>query len=298
MREILKWQARSLVNRQNHSPYGFDATVNPYRGCAHACHYCYARDTHLFLDLNIGEDFSQKLFVKQRSPEQIRQEVNRLPLDRVIALGTATDPYQPLEGHHRISRRLLEIIADSGHAVTITTKSPLILRDIDLLERLANHHQLRVHISLISLNRDLLRVLEPGAPPPLVRLQTIAELTQHAIPTLLFAAPILPYLTDQEEQLARLFKGASEALVDGVMASRLRLSPTMKSYFFDWLVTHYPDLLEPYRSLYPGSSQYPLASYSQALSQRVAKLQQHYGLSQPYPTPKAWRPISQLEFHF
>ncbi len=298
MHQVSKWQARSLLNRVHSSQYGFDVTVNPYRGCAHACHYCYARDTHRYLNLDIAEDFSQKLFVKERSSAQIAEEVRRLPLDHVIALGTATDPYQPLEGHHQLSRRLLQIVSRSGHPITITTKSPLILRDLDILKVLAAHHQIRVHISLISMDRDLLKVVEPGAPSPAVRIRTVADLARHHIPTVVFAAPVLPYLTDRNDQLAVLFGEAKRAGAEALMADRLRLSPTMKSYFFDWLCIHYPDLLASYQSLYPGSTQYPNFAYSQALTQRLTLLRQSYQLPQHWAPPTPWQSLMQAQFDF
>lgn len=296
MRQVSTWQARALLNRSTPSRYGFDVTVNPYRGCAHACHYCYARDTHRYLELNIADDFSQKLFVKERSPAQIRKELGRLPLDQVIALGTATDPYQPLEGRYRITRHLLEAVVGSGHALTITTKSPLILRDLDLLKTLAKRGQVRVHVSLISLDRLVLGRLEPGAPSPEVRLRILAQLSQHRVPTVLFAAPILPYITDQEASLKALFTRARESGVDAVMASRLRLSPTVKPYFLSQLAHHYPDLAEAYQRLYPGSAQYPLGSYSHALNQTLLRLHHTLDLPSTWPIPRAWRTLDQPQF--
>ena len=298
MRSVLKWQTGSLLNRLSQSQYGFDVTVNPYRGCAHDCQYCYARDTHRYLDLNIGEDFSHKLFVKERSVAQILVELRRVPLDKVLTLGTATDPYQSLEGRYRVSRHLLEAVFESGHAVTITTKSPLIVRDVDILEKLASRQQVQVHISLISLDYQTLHAVEPGTAAPAVRLRTLATLSQRHIPTMLFAAPILPFLTDTEAQLSSLFAQARAFGALAVMASRLRLSPSMKSYFFTWLEEHYPELLARYRALYPGPSQYPDAGYSRMLGQRVTRLQHMHGLAQRLPAPRAWQSLQQPQFDF
>lgn len=296
MRQVDAWQARSLLNRSPASRYGFDVTVNPYRGCAHGCEYCYARDTHSYLGLNIGNDFTQRLFVKSRSAIDIASELRRLPLSQVIALGTATDPYQSLEGRHQVSRKLLGEVYKSGHALTITTKSPLILRDLDLLAALAKRGQLRVNVSLISLNRSLLQALEPGAPAPSVRLQTIRELSGHGVPTVLFAAPILPYLTDASEPLAALFEAARNAGAVGVMTSRLHLTPTIKAHFFAWLNSYQPSLHTRYQRLYPGDAQYPLATYSRELWSRVDVLKLRANLQQDFPEPRPWQPVIQPEF--
>ncbi len=298
MRKIQDWQARSVINRShdgNH--YGFEASLNPYRGCAHGCHYCYARETHRYLGLDLGEDFVQRLFVKKNLGTRLVDELRRLPLQQVLAVGTATDPYQSLEGRYRLTRQVLEAVLESGHALTITTKSPLIVRDLDLLRQLAANGQVVVHISLISLDRDLLRTLEPGAPSPKVRLDTIERLAVH-MPVVLFAAPVVPYLTDQVPQLDTLYAAARAAGATAVMASRMRLSPVLKPYFLDWLRLYHPPLLPAYQRLYPGLDQFPNDPYSQALKRLLAELAERHGLAVDLPRPSARRQLAQPQFDF
>ncbi len=298
MRKIEDWQARSVVNRSNAGTrYGFDASLNPYRGCAHGCHYCYARETHRFLGLDVGEDFVQRLFVKKNLAPRLSNELRRIPLQQVIALGTATDPYQSLEGRHRLTRHVLQAVSVSGHALTITTKSPLVVRDLDLLSQLAATGQVVVHISLISLDRGLLRALEPGAPSPQVRLHTIERLAVH-VPVVLFAAPIVPYLTDQKASLNDLYAAAGAAGASAVMASRMRLSPVVKPYFFDWLRQYRPALLPAYQRLYPGLAQFPNQAYTQNLRSLLHALAEQHGLAADLPRPIPRLRLAQTQFDF
>lgn len=276
--------------------YGFSITVNPYRGCAHGCHYCYARDTHAYLDLGIGADFAEKLFVKQTSFARIRAELARVPLSEVIAVGTATDPYQPLEGRHRLTRTLIEALTHSGHAFTITTKSPLVTRDLDRLGVLAARNQVVVNISLIGLDRTLLRLLEPGAPPPAGRLQAMRRLADAGVPVVLFAAPLLPFLTDHEEAVDALFDAAREAGAASVMASGLRLSPTLRPYFLSQLEPFGPALRQRYQDLYRDPA--TVRAYQARLLARVQAQAHRHGLDGPHPTPVPWAPAVQNRFEF
>ncbi|MBX5466187.1 MAG: radical SAM protein [Firmicutes bacterium] len=298
-RVVEAWAAQSVFTRAPEGArFGFQYSANPYRGCAHACRYCYARTTHTYLGLQPGRDFETHLFVKVGVGRRARAELRRIPQDASIAIGTATDPYQPLEGRHRVTRTLIEALAESGHPFTITTKSPLVLRDLDLLVPCARRQQVVVHISLIALDRALLSWLEPGAPPPAARLKTIAALSQAGVPVTLFLAPILPALTDQPPAMAALLQAARAAGAQAVMAGPGRLEEPVREYLVEALTVHRPELVASYRRWFctPGGAP-PLAWRQQVLAQAQASATE-VGLSWGGPKPRPAPPAAQLRFPF
>lgn len=298
MRSVQRWQASAVLNRSPKGrAYGFDYSLNPYRGCSHACRYCYARESHTYLNLNVAEDFEQRLFVKDNLASRLQEELLKIPKTAVIALGTVTDPYQALEGHHHLTRAAIELLGQSGHAFTITTKSPLIERDLDLLAPLAERRQLAVHVSLISLDRSLLQRLEPGAPPPWRRLQTVRRLRDYGIPVGVFVAPIIPGLTDDLDTLNMLFSAIHEARATWVMASGTRLAPAIHTYFIQQLEAF--DERAAYRlaQLY-GESQMPNPAYTRSLNRVVAELCRRHHLRRSAPAIFAWDAAPQIHFAF
>jgi DNA repair photolyase len=233
-------RAKTIITRNDSPDISFDRSINPYRGCEHGCVYCFARPTHAYKGLSPGLDFESRLFVKEGAAEQLERELaapNYQP--RTIAIGTNTDPYQPIERERRVMRAILEVLARTNHPVGIVTKSALIARDLDLLGPMAEKGLVKVGISITTLEADLARKLEPRAASPEKRFETIAALSAAGVPTGVMVAPVIPALTDHEIEkiLARARTyGASEA---GYILLRLPLET--RDLFRDWLEAHVPD---------------------------------------------------------
>jgi DNA repair photolyase len=232
-------KSKSVVTFNESPDLGFDRSINPYRGCEHGCVYCFARPTHAYLGLSPGLDFETKLFAKQDAPALLAKELARpgyKPLP--IGLGTNTDPYQPIERTHRITRGILEVLERFGHPVTIVTKSALVLRDRDILARMAERRLVDVTLSVTTLDPDLARRMEPRAPQPRLRLKTIAGLAEAGIPVGVLAAPMIPALNDQElEAILEAAKAAGASMAGYVL---LRLPLELKDLMTEWLDAHAP----------------------------------------------------------
>lgn len=298
MRQVQDWHASAALTRAPKGlHFGFDYSLNPYRGCSHACRYCYARESHQFLNLNVAEDFEKILFAKENLPTLLKHELQKIPLDRIIAVGTVTDPYQPLEGRHKLTRYAIERFAESGHGFTITTKSPLILRDLDLLSPLGVRHQVAINVSLTSLDPDWIRKLEPGTSSPRRRVEMMASLREAGIPVHLFLAPIIPGISDHQENLVALFDLARELGLSSVMTSTTRLSEPVKSYFLNFLTEVNPVLSQRIRLLYQDRD-YVKKSYHDALQKRLDALYERYQLVSRGPAPEPYRREVQLGFGF
>ncbi|MCL5116949.1 MAG: radical SAM protein [Firmicutes bacterium] len=296
MRSIQMWQASAVLNRSPAGHHmGFDYSLNPYRGCSHACRYCYAREFHTYLDLGVGEDFEKKLFVKENLASRLHAELRKLPAEGVIAIGTATDPYQPLEGRHKLTRSALELLLESGHAFTVTTKSPLIERDLDLLAVMGQRGQAGVHVSLMSLDRGLIHAMEPGTSMPERRLATVQKLREAGIPVGIFVAPIIPELGDDPADLEALFRAVHEAGADWIMSSTTRLSPAIREYFIQEVSALNASAGERLRKLY-GPSQYVDAAYRRVLTRHLDRLYARYGISRHAPRLKPHRVEEQITF--
>jgi DNA repair photolyase len=224
----------------NESPdIGFDRSVNPYRGCEHGCVYCFARPTHAFLGLSPGLDFETRLFAKPEAPRLLAEELSK-PGYRpaVLAMGTNTDPYQPIERQYGITRGVLEVLAAFNHPVTIVTKSALVLRDLDILSEMAGKGLANVTLSVTTLDRDLARALEPRAATPPRRLEAIRRLAEAGVPVGVLAAPMIPALNDAE--LEAILTASAEAGATGAGYVLLRLPLEIKDLFAEWLDTHAP----------------------------------------------------------
>lgn len=284
---------RSALNRESNTRMPFDWTLNPYRGCEFGCKYCYARYTHEFMELRDGADFERKIYAKAGAPELLREELRRardagLP----IALGTATDPYQPAEMRFEITRRLLEVFAEfEGARLSITTKSVLVLRDLDLLKALAQRLELSVHMTVTTTNARLARRLEPKAPPPAKRLEALAHLTQAGIYAGVNAMPILPALTDSAESLERLVRAASLAGARFLHGNTLFLTPSTMRTFMPFLEKEFPQLLRRYEKLYARSA-YLSAGYKAEIAARLAGLRARYGIEHRPRNQAASRQLS------
>ncbi len=231
---------RSVINYVRSPDLPFDRTINPYRGCEHGCIYCFARPSHAYLGLSPGLDFETRLIARPEAPEVLARELRkRTYRPATIAIGTNTDPYQPLEREYGIMRRLLEVLRDHDHPVAIVTKGTLIERDIDILSDMAARGLARVGISVTTLDPTLARRMEPRVPAPARRLATIRRLTEAGIPVRLMASPLVPALTDPE--LEAILEAGRDAGADAASWIMLRLPREVAPLWQDWLETHYPD---------------------------------------------------------
>jgi len=232
-------QAKSVLQRQKSPDLPFDYSLNAYRGCEHGCIYCYARPSHGYLNLSPGLDFETRLFAKPDAARLLRAELAK-PGYRcsAIALGSNTDPYQPIEREWKITREVLEVLAASRHPVSIVTKNALIERDLDLLADMARANLVRVFISVTTLDAETARKMEPRASSPRRRLQAMERLNAAGVPCGVMAAPVVPFLTDAE--LERILEAAHERGARHAGYALLRLPHELKDLFKDWLATHYP----------------------------------------------------------
>ncbi|CEG08915.1 putative Fe-S oxidoreductase [Afipia felis] len=232
--------ARKVISRNDSPDIGFDRSINPYRGCEHGCVYCFARPTHAYLGLSPGLDFESKLFMKPDAPALLEKELTASGYEpRTMAIGTNTDPYQPIEREHKIMRGILEVLERTGHPVGIVTKSALVTRDIDILSRMAERNLAKVAISVTSLDPKLARTMEPRASTPPKRLEALRQLSAAGIPTVVMTAPLIPALNDSE--MERILDAAAHAGVKEANYTLLRLPLEVRDLFREWLIANYPD---------------------------------------------------------
>jgi DNA repair photolyase len=231
---------RTIIARNESPDIGFDRSINPYRGCEHGCIYCYARPSHAYLGLSPGLDFESRLFYKPQAAALLAAELRKKGYAcRPIALGSNTDPYQPVERRMGTTRSILEVLWEFRHPVTIVSKSALIQRDLDILSAMAKERLAIVTISVTTLDRALARVMEPRAATPERRLETIAALAQAGVPTGVLAAPMIPALNDSE--MEHILERAGSAGAASAGYTLLRLPSELKALFREWLETHFPD---------------------------------------------------------
>lgn len=238
--EVQIEKPRTVITRNDSPDIPFDRSVNPYRGCEHGCIYCFARPTHSYMGLSAGLDFEAKLFAKPDAPRLLERELSRQDYKvKPIAIGTNTDPYQPIEKEWRVMRQLLEVLAKANHPVMIVTKSALVTRDIDILQDMAAKGLAKVGISITTLDRKLARSMEPRASTPAKRLEAIQQLTEAGIPTSTLVSPLIPALNDHE--LERILDAAHAAGARAASYILLRLPLEVSPLFRDWLLRNYPD---------------------------------------------------------
>ncbi|MBZ9770601.1 PA0069 family radical SAM protein [Mesorhizobium sp. CA6] len=238
--EVQVEKPRTIITRNESPDISFDRSINPYRGCEHGCVYCFARPTHAFMGLSPGLDFESKLFAKPDAARMLDRELSKSGYQpRTIAIGTNTDPYQPIEKQYRIMREILEVLEARGHPVGIVTKSALVTRDIDILSRMAERGLAKVALSVTTLDRMLARTMEPRASTPTKRLEAIRQLSDAGIPASVMVAPIIPGLTDPE--MERILDSARAAGAREAGYVILRLPLEVAPIFKDWLLRHYPD---------------------------------------------------------
>jgi DNA repair photolyase len=271
--------ARSTLNRESSGRMPFAWTINPYRGCEFGCHYCYARYTHEFMEMWDSRDFERKIYAKTDAPKRLRDELRQgRDKGQPIALGTATDPYQPAERQFEITRRILEVFAEfRGLDLSLTTKSVLILRDLDVLQSLASRHRFSVHMTITTTDDRLARLLEPKAPTPLHRLEAVRKLTQAGIRVGVNAMPVLPGLNDAPRMLEALAAQAAQAGARFLYGNILFLMPSAMKQFMPFLAREFPHLVTRYRKLYARSA-YLRGDYPEKVANFLKVLRARYGL--------------------
>jgi DNA repair photolyase len=283
-------RAKTIITRNDSPDIGFDRSINAYRGCEHGCSYCFARPTHAYLGHSAGLDFEREIYFKENAAEKLRAELAS-PRYRVkpIAMGTNTDPYQPAEREHRLTRGILQVMVETRHPVTITTKSALVVRDLDLLVPLAEQGLVTVALSVTSLDHRLSRKMEPRASTPEKRLEALRLLSQAGVPTVVMAAPMIPAINDME--LERILDAAAAQGAKTAGMVLLRLPGEVRDIFREWLLRHYPDRLRHVlgliRDARGGKDNDPNfhsrfkgeGAYAVLLQQRFNKARERYGLN-------------------
>jgi DNA repair photolyase len=246
-------RARSALNHVPGGRYGFSWTINSFRGCTHACVYCFARRTHTFLDFDAGRDFEREIVVKVNLPELLRAELARPSWKRdLVALGTNTDPYQWVEGRYSFMPEILAALEAADTPVSVLTKSPLLLRDIEIFERMAKRLPVSVNLSVPTLDEDAWRATEPHTPSPAARLDAVVELRRRGIDSGVLIAPLMPGINDDPEQVQPIVDRAREAGASFLGGVALHLRDEVRDVFFAWLEAKRPDLLPKYEQLYSG----------------------------------------------
>ncbi|MGE0461053.1 MAG: radical SAM protein [Vicinamibacterales bacterium] len=269
-------RCRSALNRVHGMPFKW--TLNPYRGCTHGCHYCFARRYQAQLELDAGDSFASVIFVKTNFVERLAVELDRPTWRREqVALGTATDPYQPIEGTYRLTRGALERLAAAANPVGIVTKGPMVVRDRDVLQELAARAECRVYLSVPTVDEDAWRRLEPGTAHPLQRLRAVRELLDAGIDAGVLMAPIVPGLTSQPEKLERTVKAIADSGARSVGAMVMHLEGGTRDHFMRFLAREFPELADRYGHLY--AAKYAPKAYLERVQEAVGMLKARYGFS-------------------
>lgn len=278
-------RCRSALNRVQGMPFNW--TLNPYRGCTHACHYCFARRYHVQFELDTGDEFASVILVKRNIAEVLQRELDRPSWTREqVALGTATDPYQPIEGHYKLTRSCLEALARARTPVGIVTKGPMVVRDIDILTEVARASSCTVYLSVPTVDDDAWRLLEPGTASPLQRLRAVRALVDAGIQAGVLMAPIVPGFSSSREKLERTVKAIADSGALFVGCNVMYLQEGTRTHFMRFLQDQFPHLVPRYERLY--AAKYPPESYRKEVKGLVSVLQNRYGLGRrPQIAPPA-----------
>lgn len=287
-------RARTIITRNESPDIGFDRSINAYRGCEHGCSYCFARPTHAYLGHSPGLEFERDIYVKTNAVEQLRRELaDKRYKPRPIAMGTNTDPYQPAERKHKLTRGILQLLLETKHPVTITTKSALVVRDLDILKPLAELNLVRVALSITSMDHKLSRKMEPRASTPEKRLEAVRLLSEAGVPTTVMAAPMIQAVNDME--LERILDAAAAQGARDASAILVRLPLEVRDIFREWLLRHFPDrvghVMGLIRDARGGKDNDPNfhtrfvgdGPYAELLRQRLERAKERYGLNKTIP---------------
>ena len=297
--EFIETEAKSILNHVPGNRLPFNWTINMYRGCTHSCVFCFARSTHLYLDMDAGRDFETKIVVKVNAPELLRKELRaKRWKGELVAMGTNTDPYQRAEGRYKLTSRIIETLTEYRNPFSILTKGTLILRDVPLLEKAAAVTEVTTSFSVPTLDEDVWRKSEPGTPHPRKRLEAVRRLNDAGIPCGVLIAPVLPGISDARDQLQEVIEGALAAGATHVYPILLHLRPVVKEVYMEWLAETYPDLVMTYESMYRNRS-YARAVDQEALTRMSTDIMAGRRPSGPRPRPqrpaRARREIEKLE---
>src|SRR5947208_3024387 len=273
--EYIEIMCKSAINRVQGMPY-LKWSLNPYGGCVHRCRFCFAVQYRVVADQGTQQDFGTRLFIKTNFVEVLARELQRPGLQgEHITLGTATDPYQPVEGRYRLTHRALELLCEHANPISLLTKSPMIVRDVELFADLARIASAQVFFSITTVDLDLWRSLEPGTANPFNRLKAMRSLREAGVPAGVMMAPILPGLTDSAASIEAVAAAAREHNAAHFSATALRLAPHVKEFYLGFVKDEYPDLLPRYKRAYPGT--YAPLEYRSKLDERIQRIRTQYG---------------------
>ena len=292
--EVQEIYCKTLINRVDVPDFPFRWTLNPYRGCRHACRYCYARSTHEFWGLDAGREFEQRVFAKVNAPEVLRQELRKPKWRREsIAIGTASDPYEPAEAQYSLTRRILQVLREFENPASITTKGVLVRRDVDVLRELSEVADVRVTFSVGSIDEGVWKLTEPGAPSPVARLEAMQFLVENGIQAGVMMAPLLPGISDSRESIDAVVGAAANHKAQYLGANLLFLKPGSKEWFMPMLRETYPRLVSGYTSLYQRT--YAPKEYTKRVLDMVDEVRQDWGLATKLPSRAMAAPQKQLQ---
>jgi DNA repair photolyase len=303
--EYLDLTSRKFLARCDSPRVPFHWMINPYRGCEFGCKYCYARYSHEFMELRDPLQFERKIFAKHFNAATFREELSRLPLGETIAIGTATDPYQPAERRFLVTRAILEAFASTaGFRIGITTKSDLIARDLDLLRELTRRHYVSVHMTVTTTDRELARLIEPMAPRPDLRFAAVRKLNAGGVRASVFCSPIMPLINDSDPSIDAVARAARGAGARSFGGSVLFLKPCARDVFLPFLEEHFPLLVRRYRERYQRTA-FLRGAYPDLIYERVHQIRKRYGFERreddqdgdrdSQPEPEFWPHDPQLE---
>ncbi len=295
--EYFELETRSFLAKTVSDRVPFRWMINPYRGCEFGCKYCYARYAHEFMELRDPLQFEQKIFAKHFDPARFKDELKKIPVGEPIAIGTATDPYQPAERRFRVTRSILETLAStSGYDVHITTKSDLVARDIDVFQDLARRHYFHVHMTVTTYDRELARLIEPMAPRPDLRAGAVRKITSAGLRASIFSSPVMPLINDSDPSLDAVARAAAKAGAYAWGGNVLFLKDCAREVFIPFLEQHFPLLVRRYRERYNQKTAYLRGDYPERIRERIDTIKRRYGFDQKQPPnePDFWPKDPQL----
>jgi DNA repair photolyase len=297
--DVQEIYCKTLLNKIDVPRFPFKWTMNPYRGCRHACTYCYARPTHEFLGMDSGKDFDTKVFAKVNAPEVLRKELQRRSWrNESIAIGTASDPYEPAEAEYKITRRLLKVLQDFHNPVTITTKGVLVRRDVDILAELSQVADVHVNFSIGTINEKVWRTMEPGTPRPEARLEAMQYLVENGVSAGVNMAPLLPGISDDEANMQAVAEAAYDHKAQYLSANVLNLKPGAKAWFIPLLKESYPHLVSAYNRLFVNNNTYAPQLYTKSVMETFDRVRRQWNLPERAKVQENMAPKGQLQMQF